>query len=70
MTGTGRSNTHDSAPCVVLFNPLYDVVVTASVGSTVSIWNVRTGEKKLTFDRAHVSTVFNIETVSAEMRYA
>lgn len=58
-----RSNTHESVPCSVLFNPLYDVIVSSSNGSSVCVWDVKTGEKKLMFDRAHTTTLYNKEMV-------
>ena len=58
-----RSNTHDSVPCSVLYNPLYDVIVSGSNGSTVCVWDVKTGEKKLMFDKAHTAHLYNKEMV-------
>ncbi|XP_067942895.1 cilia- and flagella-associated protein 337-like [Watersipora subatra] len=60
-----RLNTHESELCEVLFNPLYDLIVSGSNGSTVCVWDIKTGKKKLMFDKAHSSTVYNKEMVSS-----
>ena len=58
-----RSNTHETELCAVLFNSLYDLLVSGSVGSTICVWDIKSGEKKLMFDRAHVTTIYNKEVV-------
>jgi len=45
---------------------MYDLVVSASSGSSVCVWDITTGEKKLMFDRAHVTTLYNKEMVGLQ----
>ncbi|XP_076809582.1 cilia- and flagella-associated protein 337-like isoform X1 [Clavelina lepadiformis] len=45
--------THDASLCGAIYNPLFHQVVSASDDSTVSVWEVETGSRSLTFSNAH-----------------
>nr|XP_026689544.1 WD repeat-containing protein on Y chromosome isoform X2 [Ciona intestinalis] len=45
--------THEAALCGAAYNPLFHQIVTASDDSTVSVWDIETGSKSLTFSNAH-----------------
>ena len=39
----------------VLYNPLFDIVISSDEGSTINIWNIVTGEKIMHILNAHVT---------------
>ncbi|CAF5023650.1 unnamed protein product, partial [Rotaria sp. Silwood1] len=39
----------------ILYNPLFDVIISCDEGSTINIWNIRTGEKIMHILNAHVT---------------
>ncbi|CAF3322328.1 unnamed protein product [Rotaria socialis] len=41
----------------ILYNPLFDVIISCDEGSTINIWNILTGEKVMHILNAHVTEI-------------
>lgn len=41
----------------ILYNPLFDVMISSDEGSTINIWNITTGEKVMHILNAHVTQI-------------
>ena len=46
---------HLSSITKILYNPLFDVIISSDESSTINIWNIQTGEKVMHILNAHVT---------------
>ena len=63
-----QTRTHHDQLCSAIYNPFYKQVVTGADDSSVSVWDVETGDRCITFNRCHQDNEITCLTFDHSLR--
>ena len=63
-----QTRTHNAQLCGAIYNTFYKQVVTAADDSSVSVWDVESGDRCITFNRCHQDNEITCLAFDASLR--